>query len=82
MKQLIICYLREKYRNYRASLKRLYFDKYSTNEERLMHIPPDVVKEDWVWLVNWFSSDEFKVYIYFGFCPLHIIFVMLVLNID
>jgi hypothetical protein len=44
-----------------AGLKSTYFDSCSTNEERLRKLPPDVTKDDWTWLVNWFSSEEFKV---------------------
>lgn len=58
LKQLIIFTLMEKYRNYQGSN---YYDKYSTDEEGLQNIPPDVVKEDCVWFVNWFSCGEFKV---------------------
>lgn len=52
MKQLILCTLREKYRNYRANLKIFYFDKYSINEERPQNLLLDVMKVDGVWLVN------------------------------
>lgn len=58
--------LNKKYRNYRARLKADYYDIESTDEERLKeeNRPPNVDKDDWEWLVEYFGSDEFKVITY------------------
>ncbi|KNA07895.1 hypothetical protein SOVF_167650, partial [Spinacia oleracea] len=56
--------LNKKYRNYRARLKADYYDIESTDEERLKeeNRPPNVDKDEWEWLVEYFGSDEFKLY--------------------
>ncbi|KNA16085.1 hypothetical protein SOVF_092420, partial [Spinacia oleracea] len=61
-KTYIMGSLNKKYRNYRARLKADYYDIESTDEERLKeeNRPPNVDKDDWEWLVEYFGSDEFK----------------------
>lgn len=61
MKKLIICVLREKYKNYQTNLFRQYLVKYNTNEKIFLHVTPDVIKEYWVYLMSWFNSKEFRV---------------------
>lgn len=59
-KDVILHTARRLYRSHRCRLHQ-HFKQYETNEIALKHIPDDVSEEDWKYLVNYFSSDEFKV---------------------
>ncbi|XP_025883641.2 uncharacterized protein [Solanum lycopersicum] len=45
---------------YRRSRHHDHFNKFSTKEESLQNIPTDVNETEWKFLVDYFSSDEFK----------------------
>ncbi|XP_069148898.1 uncharacterized protein [Solanum lycopersicum] len=45
---------------YRRSRHHDHFKKFSTKEESLQNIPTDVNETEWNFLVDYFSSDEFK----------------------
>ena len=54
-------------KNYRDSLKRKWFQPYgNATEEARANVPPGIGKDDWNYLVDWWTSKDYKV-------PLHII---------
>ncbi|CAH9096064.1 unnamed protein product [Cuscuta epithymum] len=61
-KKTLMRSLNKKYRNYRARLKRMYYDTEDTDAERLKekNKPPCVDKKDWKWLVEYFGSPNFQ----------------------
>lgn len=48
------------YRSHRTRLRQ-HFQIYETNEQALENKPDEVSEEDWVYLVNYFSTPKFKV---------------------
>jgi hypothetical protein len=48
------------YRNWRWRKHRDYL-KFDTDEQRLQNCPDDIKEEHWKILVEYFSSEEFKV---------------------
>ncbi|KAL2899823.1 DNA-directed RNA polymerase subunit beta'' [Bienertia sinuspersici] len=61
-RKFIMEYLNKKYRNFRARLKRNYYDTEETDEDRLKeeNLPKLVDKKDWEWLVKYFGFEEFQ----------------------
>lgn len=66
--------LNRQYRNYRHKLH-IYYEENKEDDEKdiFEHPPTGVSSEDWETLINYFESDEFKVY-----KAQHLIFLMLV----
>lgn len=62
-KKYIMGSLNKKYRNFRARLKHDYYDTEETDEGRCKpeNMPKFVEKDDWHWLVEFFSSSKFQV---------------------
>lgn len=50
-----------KYSEYRSTLRSEHYLIFSTDAERIANPPPGILKEDWVWLVRYWGSENFKV---------------------
>jgi len=62
-RDVIIDTAKRLYRNHRCRFHK-HFSQYKTNEIILEHKPDDLSDEDWKYLVDYFSSPEFKVCLY------------------
>ena len=62
-RDVIIDTAKRLYRNHRCRFHK-HFSQYKTNEIALEHKPDDLSDEDWKYLVDYFSSLEFKVCLY------------------
>ncbi|RWR97188.1 bromodomain-containing protein 4-like protein isoform X3 [Cinnamomum micranthum f. kanehirae] len=60
-KKWVLQSLGKKYRDYKKDLKDKYYLSWNTDEERLQHLPPDVSREDWAWLVQYWGNPEVQV---------------------
>ncbi|RHN82113.1 putative transposase, Ptta/En/Spm, plant [Medicago truncatula] len=58
-RDVIIDTAKRLYRNHRCRFRK-HFSQYKTNEIALEHKPDDLSDEDWKYLVDYFSSPEFK----------------------
>lgn len=62
-RKYIMTSLNKKYRNFRARLKREYYDTEENDDDRLKedNRPPSVDEKDWEWLVSYFGTPDFQV---------------------
>ncbi|KAJ8642521.1 hypothetical protein MRB53_004269 [Persea americana] len=60
-KKWVLQNLAKKYKDYRKDLKDKYYSTLNTDEERLQHPPPDILGEDWAWLVQYWGRAEVNV---------------------
>ena len=61
IKEAVYQQLNRQYRDYRHRLHKDYYCKYDTDEMRLENPPSSVGNDDWVDLVRYFGSEDFKV---------------------
>ncbi|WJX25159.1 hypothetical protein P8452_14226 [Trifolium repens] len=59
-REVILYTAKRLYRNHRCRFHR-HFSQYKTNAIALEHIPDDVREDDWKFLVDYFSSPNYKV---------------------
>ncbi|XP_048491243.2 uncharacterized protein LOC125492635 [Beta vulgaris subsp. vulgaris] len=61
-RKYIMTSLNKKYRNFRARLKREYYDTEENDDDRLKedNRPPSVDEKDWEWLVSYFGTPDFQ----------------------
>ncbi|KAL3529578.1 hypothetical protein ACH5RR_008900, partial [Cinchona calisaya] len=52
--------MNSQYRNYRYRLHKTFL-KYDTKEEAVKHVPEGVLESDWIWLCDYFTSENFQV---------------------
>ncbi|XP_057250652.1 uncharacterized protein LOC130589399 [Beta vulgaris subsp. vulgaris] len=61
-RKYIMTSLNKKYRNFRARLKREYYDTEENDDDRLKEDnTPSVDEKDWEWLVSYFGTPDFQV---------------------
>lgn len=61
IKDWIMQKMARKFSNYKHKLKTDYYDKYITDEERIEHCPPDILRDQWIEFVHWVGAPEFQV---------------------
>lgn len=52
-----------KWKDYKCDLKASHFDELASLKELYKKVPKDVIKDQWIYLVDFWKSDEGKVQI-------------------
>lgn len=53
--------LRDRYRQRKYKMKVKYYKPEATYQQNIRNKPPSVPEDQWKWLVEYFSSEEFQV---------------------
>ena len=60
-KSWVFTTMSDQFRSHKSRIKRNYYTKYATDEERLENRPRDVSLEDWKILLAYWSDEKIKV---------------------
>ncbi|EAZ21603.1 hypothetical protein OsJ_05231 [Oryza sativa Japonica Group] len=67
MEEFILKKIGERWRQYKAKLKDLYFDVNETKEANCNNVPEGVLSDQWIALVNHWMNEKSKVHIPYSF---------------
>lgn len=54
--------MNEQFRSWKSRIKRDYYNKYKTDDERLENRPREVSVREWKILLKYWADDKVKVY--------------------
>ena len=77
VKIMVLRHVNKFYRERRIGLHTKHYKVYKTDEERFQNIPRGVSAQEWVFLLDYFKSKDFKVKIQY-----HILIALFFLNME